>query len=91
MTEQSSKKKTNRKVLAGVVVSTKMKNTATVKVETKTRHPLYKKMVIRHKKYHADNRGENVAQLGDFVQITETRPLSATKCWWVSKIIEKVK
>lgn len=86
-----SMKRINRKVLVGVVVSNKMKNTVTVKVETKTLHPLYKKMVICHKKYHADNRGEIVANLGDYVQITETRPLSATKCWRVSKIIERAK
>ncbi|QZX49196.1 30S ribosomal protein S17 [Mycoplasma sp. E35C] len=81
----------SRKVLMGVVVSDKMQKTATVKVESKNQHPLYHKLVISHKKYHVHNDGENVAKVGDKVLIMETRPLSATKRWRISKILERAK
>lgn len=67
-----------RKVLEGLVTSDKMQKTVVVTVETKNKHPLYRKLVITHKKYHAHNEND-VAKLGDKVKITETRPLSATK------------
>lgn len=67
-----------RKVLQGVVVSDKMQKTITVQVERKAKHPLYKKLVITHKKYHAHDEKEE-CKIGDFVEIMETRPLSATK------------
>lgn len=80
----------NKKILVGVVVSTKMEKTITVNVETKFKHKLYHKLVIRNKKYHAhdENRTANV---GDIVEIIETRPLSKTKNWRLNKIIEKAK
>ena len=68
-----------RKVLVGKVVSDKTKLTATVEVEIKAKHPLYHKLVIRHKRYHAHNDLKEPARNGDRVEITETRPLSATK------------
>lgn len=80
----------NRKVLIGVVSSTKMSKTITVSIETKTKHPLYKKLVITHKKYHVHDENQE-ANIGDKVEITETRPISKTKCWRLSKIIEKAK
>ncbi len=79
-----------RKVLFGIVVSDKMQKTVVVKVETKAKHPLYKKQIVTHKKYHAHDENEN-AGIGDKVEIIETRPLSATKTWRVSKILEKAK
>lgn len=66
------------KILKGVVVSTKNAKTIVVKVETKFKHPLYQKLVIRHKKYHAHDETE-MASDGDFVAIIETRPISAKK------------
>lgn len=68
----------SKKVLMGIVVSNKMAKTIVVNVETKTKHPLYKKLVITHKKYHAHDE-KNECKVGDFVEIIETRPLSATK------------
>lgn len=68
-----------RKVLMGLVVADKMQLTATVQVETRTRHPLYNKLVIRHKKYLAHNDLAEPARVGDRVRITETRPYSARK------------
>ncbi len=69
----------HRKVFVGVVTSDKAKLTATVRVETKVKHPIYKKLVIKHKNYHAHNAGDEPAKVNDRVEITETRPLSATK------------
>ncbi len=79
-----------RKVLQGIVVSDKMQKTIVVNVETKTKHPLYKKLVITHKKYHAHDEKEE-CKIGDFVEIIETRPLSALKRWRLNSIIEKAK
>lgn len=79
-----------RKVLVGIVTSVKMEKTITVDVETKTKHPLYKKLVIRHKKYHAHDENQD-AKLGDRVEIIETRPISKTKCFRLNTIVEKAK
>ncbi|MGL4951764.1 MAG: 30S ribosomal protein S17 [Mycoplasma sp.] len=79
-----------RKLLSGVVTSVKMQKTITVDVETKSKHPLYKKLVIKHKKYHAHDENEE-AKVGDKVEIIETRPLSKTKCFRLNRIIEKAK
>jgi len=70
--------RSRRKVLEGLVVSDKMQKTVAVSVETKSKHPIYRKLVISHKKYHAHNDNDD-AKVGDLVEITETRPLSATK------------
>ncbi|MDR1991791.1 MAG: 30S ribosomal protein S17 [Mycoplasmataceae bacterium] len=79
-----------RKIFTGIVVSTKMTKTVTVKVERKNLHPRYKKLVITHKKYHAhDEKG--IAQLGDKVRIVETRPLSKTKFYRVLSVLVKAK
>ncbi|WP_027124212.1 30S ribosomal protein S17 [Mycoplasmoides pirum] len=80
-----------RKTLIGKVVSDKMKLTATVEVELKTKHPLYHKLVIKHKRYHAHNDLAEPAKVGDRVEIMETRPLSATKRWRISNIVERAK
>lgn len=79
-----------RKTLRGLVVSDKNDKTIVVNVERKSKHPLYKKLVIFHKKYHAHDE-KNEAHIGDRVEISETRPLSATKRWRLTKIIEKAK
>lgn len=79
-----------RKILVGVVISDKMQKTVVVRVETKNKHPLYKKLVITHKKYHAHDEQE-ICKIGDLIQIVETRPLSALKRWRVDKIVEKAK
>jgi small subunit ribosomal protein S17 len=63
------------KQIIGTVVSTKMVNTIVIKVERKYRHPLYRKVITRHKKYKAHNEIEGI-QEGDVVMIQETRPIS---------------
>ncbi len=77
-----------RKRLVGEVVSDKMQKTIVVRVERIFRHPVYKKVVRRGKKYKAHDENE-VARTGDIVQIVEHRPISKTKRWMLESIIEK--
>ena len=84
MSETTSIKRT----LIGRVVSDKMEKTVTVLVERKVKHPVYGKVMVRSKKYHAHNEG-NTAKSGDLVQIEETRPISRTKAWRVTEVLEK--
>lgn len=78
-----------RKVRQGLVVSNKMEKTVVVKVERRTQHPLYGKVVIRSEKFKAHD--EIGCDEGDRVEIMETRPLSKQKHWRVTRIVEKVK
>ena len=84
MSETNSIKRT----LSGRVVSDKMEKTVTVLIERKVKHPVYGKVMVRSKKYSAHNEG-NLAKAGDLVEIVETRPISKTKAWAVSKVLEK--
>jgi len=86
MTEQSS----NKRTLTGRVVSDKMDKTVTVLVERRMKHPLYGKVMIKSKKYHADVEN-GVAGEGDLVEIEECRPISKTKAWRVSRVVEKAR
>lgn len=74
------------KPIKGKVISKKMEKTATVLVERKKIHRLYRKGVTVNKKYHAHNGID--AKVGDKVKMIETRPISKTKRW---KIIEVIK
>ena len=85
MTEtQASLKRT----LIGKVVSDKRAKTVTVLVERRVKHPLYGKVVTKSQKYHAHDES-STAKMGDLVEIKACRPLSKTKSWAVSKVIEK--
>ncbi|OQA30994.1 MAG: 30S ribosomal protein S17 [Betaproteobacteria bacterium ADurb.Bin341] len=84
MSETSKIKRT----LVGRVVSDKMQNTVTVLVERKVKHPVYGKVMTRSKKYHAHNDGDT-ARSGDLVEIAESRPISRTKAWRVTQVLEK--
>lgn len=75
-----------RKIREGVVVSTKMQKTVTVKVERTIRHPEFDKVVTRNKKYYAHNEDPTI-QEGQRVMIIETRPLSRLKRWRVLKVL----
>ena len=77
-----------KRTLIGRVVSDKMDKTVTVLVERKVKHPMYGKVMVRSKKYHAHNEG-NSAKAGDLVEIVETRPVSRTKTWAVTSVLEK--
>lgn len=76
------------RTLTGTVTSDKMDKTVTVLVERRVKHPLYGKYVVESKKYHAHDEA-NECGVGDKVEITETRPLSKTKSWKVTRILEK--
>ena len=77
-----------KKTLTGVVVSAKNNKTVTVEVERKFNHPLYKKLVIKHKKYAAHDE-HGIAKLGDVVRIRECRPMSKTKHFYIVKVVKK--
>ncbi len=77
-----------RKVRTGVVTSDKADKTVTVVVERKFAHPLYGRLIKRTKKYHAHDEN-NEYRVGDTVSIVETRPLSKTKRWRVTKLLER--
>jgi small subunit ribosomal protein S17 len=79
-----------KRTLTGVVTSDKMDKTVTVLVERAVKHPVLGKVVRRSKKYHAHSPNNEFKQ-GDTVLIEETRPLSKTKSWAVTKLIEKAK
>jgi small subunit ribosomal protein S17 len=72
----------------GIIVGNKMEKTVVVQVERLVKHPLYKKYIRRRNKFMAHD-AENACQIGDRVQITESRPLSKTKRWRVSRILQK--
>jgi small subunit ribosomal protein S17 len=74
----------------GVVVSDAMDKTIVVKVDTIKAHPRYKKVVRRSAKFHAHDE-QNQAKVGDVVLIVETRPLSKTKNWRLSEVVEAAK
>jgi small subunit ribosomal protein S17 len=88
-TEQTSEKRGSRKVREGIVVSNKMQKTVVVNIERRVQHALYGKVVQRSKKFKAHD--EIGCDVGDRVEIMETRPISRDKCWRVTRIIEKVK
>jgi small subunit ribosomal protein S17 len=80
----------NTRTLVGRVVSDKRSKTVTVLVERRAAHELYGKIVARSRKYHAhDEKGEY--KLGDLVEIAEGRPISKTKSWVVTRLLEKAK
>jgi small subunit ribosomal protein S17 len=70
----------------GVVTGNKMKKTVTVLVERQVRHPLYKKIIKRRKKFLVHDEYEK-CKIGDVVKIVETRPLSKKKRWRVKEIV----
>ena len=77
-----------RKTMVGTVVSDKMDKTIVVAVETRVKHPIYKKTVKRTYKLKAHDE-ENSCKVGDTVKVMETRPLSKDKRWRVVEVVEK--
>ena len=89
-TAATEKPQTNTRTLVGRVVRDKRAKTITVLVERRHTHELYGKIVGRSRKYHAhDEKGEY--KMGDLVEIAETRPISKTKSWVVTKLLEKAR
>ena len=86
MTEERSLRKTR----VGMVVSSKMDKTVVVAIEDNVKHSVYGKIIKRTLKIHAHDE-QNECGVGDRVEVMETRPLSKTKRWRVTQIIEKAK
>lgn len=82
------KKVALRKTFQGTVVSDKADKTVSVKVERRFAHPLYGKVVTRSKKYAAHDE-QNEYRIGDRVEIINVRPISKTKTWKVTRLIER--
>ncbi len=79
-----------RKTREGLVVSDKIDKTVVVEVEDRVKHALYGKVLRRTRKLNVHDE-QNACGIGDRVLLMETRPLSATKRWRVSQILEKAK
>ena len=77
----------NRRRMTGVVTSNKMTKTVVVEISRKFRHPLYRKVVHSSKRVKAHD--EIGCQIGDQVEIVESRPLSRDKRWVVENIVKK--
>ena len=89
MAEATQEARNARKVRQGVVVSNKMQKTVVVSIVRRVQHPLYAKTILRSNKFKAHD--EIGCDVGDRVEIMETRPISKEKRWRVTRIIEKVK
>lgn len=76
-----------KRTLIGKVVSDKMDKTVTVLIERRVKHPLYGKIIMRSNKYHAHDEN-NQAKEGDTVEIQEGRPISKTKAWTVTRVVQ---
>jgi len=77
----------NRRRIIGVVTSNKMTKTVVVEITRKFRHPLYRKVVYSSKRVKAHD--EIGCQIGDEVQIVESRPISKDKHWVVEKVVKQ--
>ena len=86
MTEE----RTLRKTRVGIVESAKMDKTVVIAIEDNVKHPVYSKIIKHTLKVHAHDEN-NECGVGDRVEVMETRPLSKTKRWRVTEIIEKAK
>lgn len=75
--------------LVGKVVSNKMDKSIVVLVERRVMHPIYRKYIRKSTKITAHDE-QNVCNIGDIVQIKETRPISKNKSWILDKVIEQV-
>ncbi|OFZ96590.1 MAG: 30S ribosomal protein S17 [Betaproteobacteria bacterium RIFCSPLOWO2_02_67_12] len=80
----------NRRTLVGRVVSNRMQKTVTVLIERRVKDPVMGKIMTRSKKYHAHAAAGEFG-LGDVVEIAECRPISKTKAWTVTRLVEKSK
>ena len=78
----------HRTRLKGLVTSDKMDKSIVVSVERRTRHPLYRKYILRHKNYSVHDEQNRCCQ-GDVVEIISSRPFSKSKSWAVTKILKK--
>ena len=76
------------RVLVGRVLSNRMDKTVVVEVERRRRHRLYGKVITMRKKYKVHD-ADNACEIGDLVEMMESRPLSREKRWVVTQILER--
>ena len=88
--EQTTQERNARKERVGIVTSTKMDKTITVKVRRMMKHSMYDKYIERSSKMLAHDENEDAGE-GDTVRIVETRPLSKRKRWRLEEIVERAK
>jgi small subunit ribosomal protein S17 len=88
-TEAAAPSKNQRKLI-GRVTSTKMQKTLVVLVERRVKDPMMGKTITRSRKYHAHVEAGEFSD-GDLVEIAECRPISRTKSWKVTRLVEKSK
>ena len=81
-------KKSLKRTLIGKVVSDKRAKTVTVLIERRVKHELYGKIVGKSSKYYAHDEN-GVYKMGDMIEITESRPISKTKNWVATRLVEK--
>ncbi len=86
--EAKQSERGGRKTRQGTVVSDSGDKTVVVRVDRRIQHPLYSKAMIRSKKYHVHDAG-NEYRVGDVVRIQETRPISKLKRWRVIELVER--
>ncbi len=77
-----------RRLVRGQVTSNKMQKTIVVEVSRKVRHPLYEKYVSKRTKLYVHDE-KNEGQIGDIVEVMQTRPLSAQKRWRLIRIVQR--
>jgi small subunit ribosomal protein S17 len=77
-----------RRTVVGEVVSNKMQKTIVVKVDRRVRHGLYKKYIVRSRRFKAHDE-KNDAKVGDRVILTESRPMSRDKRWVLTTIVRR--
>ncbi len=82
----SAEKTSLKRTLVGRVISNKMDKTVTVLIERRVKHPVYGKYVVRFTKLHAHDESDRINE-GDVVEIAETRPISKTKAWTVTRVV----
>ena len=80
----------NRKTRTGTVVSNKMDKTVVVAIKKKVKHPLYGKTINLTTKFKVHDEA-NECQVGDFVKVMETKPISRDKRWRLVEVIEKAR
>ena len=88
MAETTEKAAGRRKEVIGMVVSNRMQKTIVVQVVRKKGHSFYGRVISKAKKFYAHDE-KNVAHVGDFVRLEETRPLSKLKRWRLKEVIRK--
>jgi small subunit ribosomal protein S17 len=88
--QESAAESKNQRTLVGRVTSNKMQKTVVVRVERRVRDPFMGKTVTRSRKYHAHVESGEFGE-GDLVEIAECRPISRTKSWKVTRLVEKSK